>query len=105
MRYFLVLVISITLIFNITFFSLPVQASLDDDNGDGGQCTLGCIGDSIQQVFPFDIFSGIPASGDFECPKITIFSQDFEFCLLVNAISVLKFPLIIALLIKIYLFS
>ena len=93
------IVLSITLIFNITFFSLPVQAS------DGGQCTLACIGDSLQEVFPFDIFSGIPQGGNFECPKITIFSQDFEFCLLVNAISVLKFPVIIALLIKIYLFS
>lgn len=82
------------------FLPLPVQAQQQPPT-----CRLSCIGTSFQQIFPFDIFSGIPSGQELECPSFTIFERDFEFCLIVDAISAIKFPLIAALLIKIYLFS
>ena len=82
----------------------PVQAA--GYEGSGATCSLSrCIGNSLNQVFPFDIFSGIPEDGDLECPQFTIFNRSFEFCLFLDAIAVLKYPIIIGLLVKVYLFS
>lgn len=80
----------------------PQEEKKEDPPDD---CKFSCIGDSFQEIFPFDIFSGIPESGEFTCPQFTIFTRSFEFCLFVDAVSVLKYPVIVALLIKVYLFS
>ena len=94
----------ITLLISISIIFTPRGVFASDSDQPRG-CTLSCIGDSFQQIFPFDIFAGIPPGFEPECPKFTIFNRDFEFCLFLDAVKVLKYPVIIALLIKVYLFS
>ena len=99
-------IIIFTLASAIILISISIAPVHAADDEPVGTCSLGgCIGDSLNQVFPFDIFSGIPEDGELECPQFTIFNRSFEFCLFLDAIAVLKYPIIIGLLVKVYLFS
>lgn len=93
-------VTAFTIIFFLMFCS-PALAANEPSCSDLGVCLAG----KFNSVFPFDIFAGIPPGTDLACPALSFFNREFEFCFLWDALRVLKYPTLVALLIKIYLFS
>lgn len=76
----------------------------DDDDDDDDECdldNLDCIKDAFNSVFPFDIFS---VSGDSEliCPRLVFFGYEWDLCFAYEILRYLKYPILVALGIKIW---
>lgn len=59
-----------------------------------------CVVSKFSAKFPFDLFANIPPASA-SCPKITLFEQEFDICWLYQALSIIKYPIIASLLLKI----
>jgi hypothetical protein len=65
---------------------------------------LTCVTDQFFSKFPFDIFASIDST-EITCPELIFFEKSFQFCFIYDAIRILKYPLVVSVLIKMYLFS
>jgi hypothetical protein len=52
--------------------------------------------------FPFDILRAMPPEG-LSCPRLNFFANEFDVCFLYQAIAVMRYPMVVGLLIKIYI--
>ena len=49
----------------------------------------------FSQKFPMDMLGDLPSSGNATCPSLTLFGYTYELCIVVDFLSVLKYPAII----------
>jgi hypothetical protein len=58
-----------------------------------------CLKNHLSSKFPFDLLAPPVASGS-ACPKVSFFEKEFDICWLDESIKLLKYPVVVALLIK-----
>jgi hypothetical protein len=95
---------SLFILLNLFVFSAPAAAQTS-----GSSCQqsgfISCVTTKFSTKFPFDIFANIPAGSAVSCPKIEFFFKEFDICFLYDAIKVLKFPAVAALLVRLYIYA
>jgi hypothetical protein len=80
--------------------NLNVDVNVDSGpefTGDDKDNIMSCMASSLNSHFPFDIYrvldektGGPDATNTLECPKITIFYNDYEACYLLDILKVLE---------------
>jgi len=104
-------IFSLVIILSILLFSAG-QAIAATTPKDCSKTFIGCVTSKFSSKFPFDTVANIPKDKA-QCPKITftvgngnfVVSRDFDVCWIYDLVRVVKYPLMAALIIKIYLFS
>jgi hypothetical protein len=64
---------------------------------------ISCISGKISKKCPFDILFNLP-SAQITCPKLSFFDSEFDLCFIYEAMRLMKYPIVAALVIKIFLF-
>jgi hypothetical protein len=96
----------------LSIFLFPSAALAQAKPNDCSKSFVGCVTTKFATKAPFDIVSNIPKAKT-TCPKISFtvgtgafaVSRDFDICWIYDLVKVVKYPLMTALIIKIYLFS
>lgn len=101
------------LVIALSIFFFPKQALAQSAPPNNcSQSFVGCVTSRFLTKAPFDILSNIPQN-QATCPAINFtvgtgdfsVSRDFDICFLYELVRIVKYPLMAALIIKIYLFS
>lgn len=95
----------------LSIFLFPGTA-LAQAKPDCSKSFINCVTSKFATKAPFDIVSNIPKE-KISCPAISFtvgtgafaVSRDFDICWIYDLVKVVKYPLMAALIIKIYLFS
>jgi hypothetical protein len=58
--------------------------------------------ETLKDKFPFDIMGTSPNEGNDQCPKVNLYNNEIELCILRDAINALKIPFQIAIVIIFY---
>jgi hypothetical protein len=102
--------ISIAIALSIFLFPRPALAQAKP--ADCSKSFVSCVTSKFATKAPFDILGNIPKEKA-TCPAINFtvgtgafsVSRNFDICFLYDLVKILKYPLMAALIIKIYLFS
>lgn len=96
----------------LSIFLFPGTALAQAKPPDCSKSFVRCVTSKFATKSPFDIVSNIPKQKA-TCPKISFtvgtgafaVTRDFDICWIYDLVKVVKYPLMAALIIKIYLFS
>lgn len=96
----------------LSFFLFQSPALAQAKPNDCSKTFIGCVTSKFATKAPFDILGNIPKEKA-TCPAINFtvgtgtfsVSRDFDICWIYDLVKILKYPLMAALIIKIYLFS
>jgi hypothetical protein len=102
----------ISLAIALSIFLFPSSALAQAKPADCSKSFVSCVTSKFAAKAPFDILGNIPKEKA-TCPAINFtvgtgafsVSRDFDICFLYDLVKVVKYPLMAALIIKIYLFS
>jgi hypothetical protein len=64
---------------------------------------VSCISGKFAQKFPFDILFNLPPT-QITCPKVNFFGSEFDLCFIYEAMRLVKYPIVAALIIKLFLY-
>jgi hypothetical protein len=64
---------------------------------------VSCIFRKFLGKFPFDILFNLPSS-EITCPKVNFFGTEFDLCFIYEAMRLIKYPIAMALIMKIFLY-
>lgn len=106
------LILSIAIAFSIFLFPGTALAQAKPKPPDCSKSFVKCVTSKFATKAPFDIVGNIPKQKA-TCPKISFtvgtgafaVTRDFDICWIYDLVKVVKYPLMAALIIKIYLFS
>jgi len=101
-----------SLMISLSIFLFPAPALAQARAADCSNSFVNCVTSKFSAKFPFDIAANIP-SNQIQCPAINFtvgtgtfsVSRNFDICWIYDLVRVVKYPLMAALIIKIYLFS
>ncbi len=104
------LLLSLVLVSSIFLFPSPALAQAKPN--DCSKSFVSCVTSKFAKKAPFDILGNIPKEKA-TCPAINFtvgtgafsVSRNFDICFLYDLVRIVKYPLVAALIIKIYLFS
>ncbi len=97
---------------SLSIFLFPAPALAQAKSSDCSKSFVGCVTSKFATKAPFDILGNIPKE-KMTCPAINFtvgtgtfsVSRNFDICFLYDLVKIVKYPLMAALIIKIYLFS
>jgi len=104
--------LSLMLMISLSIFLFPAPALAQAKPADCSKSFVSCVTSKFATKAPFDILGNIPKEKA-TCPKVNFtvgtgpfsVSRDFNICFLYDLVRIVKYPLMAALIIKIYLFS
>jgi hypothetical protein len=107
---FMKIILSLVIFLSIFLFQSPAFAQAKPN--DCSKSFVSCVTSKFATKAPFDILGNIPKEKA-TCPAINFtvgtgafsVSRNFDICFLYDLVKVVKYPLMAALIIKIYLFS
>lgn len=68
----------------------------------GQPCGLNCLVNSLNSIFPFDIFV-LPSDLSLICPALIFFGYEWDLCWAYEILRLLKYPILVSLAVKIWL--
>jgi hypothetical protein len=102
----------LSLVIALSIFLFPSPALAQAKPADCSKSFVSCVASKFATKAPFDILGNIPKEKA-TCPAINFtvgtgtfsVSRNFDICFLYELVRIVKYPLMAALIIKIYLFS
>jgi hypothetical protein len=96
----------------LSFFLFQSSALAQTAPSNCSNSFIGCVTSRFSTKFPFNIVANIPRN-QIQCPAVNFtvgtgtfsVSRNFDICWIYDLVRVVKYPLMAALIIKIYLFS